>query len=556
MKASEGSPRSKCTSPYAGRWVARLHGKVIAQGKTAEEAQRAAQARRHKESPEIVFMPSAETFSFASILNQVTACLPADQEIYLVGGALRAALLGRESRDLDFVVPANGIRLGRRIANALQGSFYPLDEDRDTGRVILRDQDGRRVYLDFARYRGTSLDEDLRVRDFTMNALAFDLRTEVIHDPLHGTRDIRAKCIRACNPGSFKDDPVRIVRAVRQAVELGFQIDRETLVLMKQSLSDLREVSPERLRDELFHILDRPGADAALRSLDTLGALPYLLPELTALKGMEQPAPHVYDVWTHTLAVLGALEEILAVLAPGFDTDAGGDLFTGLLAGRLGRYRERFHAYLQSALSIERSQRGLLFFAALYHDVAKPECKSVAEDGRIRFWGHDRRGSELVAARAREFHLSNAEIERLRSIVRHHMRLHFHGKRLENQGRTPSRKAIYRFFRDVGATGVDLALLALADTRATYGVALTQGAWDAVLEVCRIFLENYWEKPQETVYPPALLDGHEAMREFGLVPGPQVGKLLETIREAQATGKVSSREDALRYGHTWLEEQR
>jgi hypothetical protein len=132
------------------------------------------------------------------------------------------------------------------------------------------------------------------------------------------------------------------------------------------------------------------------------------------------------------------------------------------------------------------------------------------------------------------------------------MRVHFHSNRMEQEHKEPSRRAIYRFFRDAGEAGVDLVLLALADTRATRGHTLTQETWTAVLDICRIFLENYWEKPTETVYPPRLLDGNQVMAKFDLAPGPRVGKILEAIREAQATGKVSTREEALSFVKDWL----
>jgi tRNA nucleotidyltransferase/poly(A) polymerase len=196
--------------------------------------------------------------------------------------------------------------------------------------------------------------------------------------------------------------------------------------------------------------------------------------------------------------------------------------------------------------------RALLFFAALYHDVAKPASKSSAEDGRIRFWGHEEKGAEMTAARANALHLSNDEIHRLRLVIQHHMRIHFHSNRLASEQKTPSRKAIYRFFRDAGEAGVDLALLALADTRATYAHTLTQDTWTAELDICRILLENYWENPMESISPPRLLDGNELMNEFELKPGPRVGEILEAIREAQATGKVSTREEALDFVREWI----
>lgn len=552
MTDKNGQPDAQSASPYAGRWVARLRGKVIAQGNTPEEARRAAQTHRHKESFEIVFMPSL--YSFSPLLTTVLETLPDIQEIYLVGGAVRDALLGRASHDLDFAVPADGIKLARRVANKLEGAFYPLDNERDTGRVVLIHEDGTRTIMDFASYRGADIQADLRDRDFTINAIAYDLKTESLLDPLSGANDARAKRIRACTPDALENDPVRVLRAVRLAAGLGFQIDRETRQMMKQAAGRLRSVSPERLRDELFRILEGPQAGTAVHALEMLGVLPHILPELPALKGVEQPTPHVYDVWTHTLAVMSHLEDILAALAPGYDPESTGDLLTGLLVLRLGRYREQFAAHFANPLNADRSVRALLFFAALYHDIAKPACKTTGDDGHIRFWEHDERGAEMAAERANALHLSNDEVQRLRLIVLHHMRIHFHSNRIENEHRTPSRKAIYRFFRAAGVAGVDLVLLALADTRATRGHTLTQETWTATLDICRIFLENYWEKPAETVAPPRLLDGNEVMSAFDLRPGPRVGELLEAIREAQATGKVSTREDALAYARDWVKE--
>ena len=552
MTDRNGHLDAQSASPYAGRWVARLHGKVIAQGNTPEEARRAALTHRHKESPEIVFMPSLNSFS--PLLASVHEALPDVQEIYLVGGAVRDAILGRASHDLDFAVPTDGIKLARRVANKLKGAFYPLDGERDTGRVILIHEDETRTIMDFATYRGTDIEADLRDRDFTINAIAYDLNTQSIFDPLNGSNDVLTSLIRVCSSESLTNDPVRVLRAIRLAAGLGFHIEVETRQKMKQAAGQLRSVSPERLRDELFRILEGPQPGTAVRALEMLGVLPHILPELPALKGVEQPTPHVYDVWTHTLAVMNQLEDILAALAPGYNPETTGDLLTGLLVLRLGRYREQFAAHFANPLNTDRSVRALLFFAALYHDVAKPACKITGDDGRIRFWGHDEQGAEMAAARANALHLSNDEIQRLQLIIRHHMRVHFHSNRMADEHKTPSRKAIYRFFRDTGEAGVDLVLLALADTRATHAHTLTQETWVAALDVCRIFLENYWEKPAETVAPPRLLDGHEVMTEFDLKPGPRVGELLEAIREAQATGKVDTREEALAFARDWIKE--
>lgn len=545
-------PRSPANghSPYAGRWVALVRGRVVAQGGTPEQALRASQRSRHKEKPEIVFMPAS--FVLSPLIEKIMDALPAEQEIYLVGGAVRDLLISRISPDLDFALPSNGISLARKVANALHADFLALDDERDTGRVIVTNEDGSRTFLDFATYRGANLEEDLRARDFTINAMAYDLRKGTIIDPLEGGNDLRAKLIRACSPTSLSDDPVRILRAVRQAAAFGLHIDKGTRELMKQAAGQLGRVSPERLRDEVFKMLAGPKPDATMRALEMLGVLPHLMPDLVAMKGVEQSEPHMYEVWTHTLSVLDYLDQIVSALRVGYDAEKTNDMFTGLLTLRLGRYREQIAEHFAKPLNVDRSLRSLLFFAALYHDVSKPETKTVDESGRTRFFDHDVKGAEIAAQRAHAFNLSNDETERLYAIIKNHMRIHQFTNRLENEKEPPSRKAIYRFFRDSSGAGVDLILLGLADLRGMRAHALTIETWNIYLDVARTLLENYWERPQEIIVPPRLLDGHELMKELGLKSGPEVGQLLESIRENQAAGKIENREQALSFAREEL----
>jgi putative nucleotidyltransferase with HDIG domain len=531
-------------SPYAGRWVAKVRGKIVAQGGTPQQALHAAQKSRHKEKLEIIYMPIS--FSHSPLIDKVRDTLP-NQEIHLVGGAVRDMLINRIAPDLDFALPSKGISSARKVANTLNADFMVLDDERDTGRVIFTDTDGTRTFLDFATYRGDTLEDDLRTRDFTINAIAFDLHTGTIIDPLNGATDLRTGLIRACSPTSISDDPVRILRAIRQAAAFNFKIEIETRKVMRKSVSLLPNISPERQRDELFKILEGPKPDAATRALEMLGVFPHLLPELSALKGVEQSPPHIYDVWEHTLSVLGYLESIIASLRIGYSAEETNDMFTGLLTLRLGRFRERLAEHFAKSLNTDRSVRAALFFAALYHDVQKPATRSVDETGGIRFFDHDIQGAEIASQRARSFNLSNDEIDLIKKIVKQHMRFHFFTSRIESDKKEPSRKAIYRFFRDSGETGVDLVLLGLADLRGTYGHTLPQATWTAALDVARILLENYWEKPEETISPPRLLDGNELMMELSLEPGRIVGQLLEAIREGQATGKVSTRDEALKF---------
>ncbi len=437
---------------------------------------------------------------FPDVLSRLQQFFPARTPVYLVGGAVRDALLQREIKDLDFALSGDVLGTARRLANTIHAAYYPLDESRDTARLILSLADGSRQVLDFAALRGPDLESDLRLRDFTMNAMALPLHAlDQLVDPLGGLEDLRRGVLRACSESAMQDDPLRVLRGIRLANANRWFIEAETRGSMRRALPNLAQVSSERVRDELFHILEGPRPATALETLEIMGGLPYVLPELAELKGVEQPAPHVRDVWGHTLDVVRSLEA--------------------------------------------RSPGALLYLAALYHDSGKPSTRRQAPDGRVRFLEHEMLGEKLVIHRGQALHLSNDEIDRLRTVVRHHMRPLL----LAQMDGLPSRRAIYRFYRDTGPAGVDICVHALADTLATYGPGLSQDTWMRQLDIARSLLEAWWEHPEESVAPPALLDGYALMQAFDLKPGPQIGRLLEALREAQATGQVTDRQQALEF---------
>lgn len=485
-------------------------------------------------------------------IRQVLASITSADSLHLVGGAVRDLLLKREINDVDFVVPQGALQISRRVANQLGGAFYPLDKERETGRVILVDDAGKKWHLDFAIYRGADLDSDLRARDFTINAMAIDLhQPDRIYDPLGGAIDLHRKQLRTCTSTSLEDDPVRILRAVRFASAYQMRIIPETLRDMQRLVSHLGGASAERLRDEFFRILEDPHPVICLRVLDHIGGLSIMFPELESLRGLQQPYPHGLDGWAHTLEVVSRLEQVLGVLNVPYDEDAASNLTAGLIALKLGRYRHQICSLLQSELSEGRTQRSLLYFAGLFHDVGKPQTLQIDDKDRIRFIDHEKVGSAIVSNRARAMHLSVPEIDRLELLVRTHMRPIL----LSNAGANPSRKAVYRFFRDTGEAGVLVCLLSLADMWGTYGSVLPQAVWQNHLEVVRALLSAWWETPGESVSPPALINGSQLMAELRINPGPMVGRLLEEIREAQATGLVQTPAQALDLARSLLAAQ-
>jgi poly(A) polymerase len=320
---------------------------------------------------------------------------------------------------------------------------------------------------------------------------------------------------------------------------------------MQQATPLLATTSMERRRDEIFKMLSGPRPATPIRAMQMLGILPFALPELAGLKDAPQSPPHIFGMWEHTLAVVNKLDQLLNLLSEEYDPDKISFLMIGLAVLQLGRYRKQIFTHLRTPLNPDRPMRALLHLAALYHDVAKPVTSHVDDQGHIRTFGHDQIGARTVIERARALLLSNDEVNRLGIIVRHHMRIHH----LAQGGESPSRKAIYRFFKDTGEAGIDICLLSLADTLATYGPSLQVEVWNSELEVCRLLFESWWEKSEEVVRPSPLVNGNDLMNAFALKQGPILGELLEVIREAQAIGLVRTREEAIALAQQRLEER-
>ena len=463
--------------------------------------------------------------------------------VWPVGGAVRDALLRRPVHDWDFAVDRDALGLARAVADALGGAYYPLDAERDTGRVILVVEDGARLELDFAALRGDSLEADLLARDFTVNALALDERGGLV-DVTGGAGDLEAGLIRAVSERTFRDDPVRLLRAVRMEAEQGFEIEPQTASWLRRDAPLVSLPAAERVRDEFVRVLMAQDASIPLQRLDEFGLLPHVMPELESLKGVAQSPPHRFDVWRHTLATVNTLEGVIAV-ATGQEASpramaAVPPAAWGDLARVLGQFSGDVTAHLAVEVSSGRDRALLLKLAALLHDVGKPKTSSQDEDSRIHFYNHELVGARMAASRLQRLRFSRDEVERIRTIVGQHLRPG-HLARAEEV----TRRAVYRYFRATACGGVDVVLLNLADHLATWGPHLQEARWARRLEVAQTLLIHYFERYEKTVAPPPLVTGSDLMAELGLEPGPQIGRLLETLREAQAAGEVNTREEAL-----------
>lgn len=493
-----------------------------------------------------------------SLTARLVAYLRAQpQPVYLVGGFVRDLLLGRLTRDVDVSVAGDALPLARRIADDLGGAFVALDAARDTGRAVFTDVDGSVVYVDCAAWRADTLTDDLRLRDFTVNALAVDLarpQAEII-DVTGGLQDLAQRWVRVTSPQALVDDPLRGLRGVRLLAELApwqFRLEEGAARALREHAALLAQPAAERVRDELVRILDVDRPDLWLRLMDELGQLPVVLPEMAALHGVGQSAPHRWDVFEHTLGVVRHVAWQRrwlngAVAAASWDEEA--------LAAALAPLQSTVAAHFAQRDGSLRSRGQMWPWAALSHDWGKPATRSEERPvgrppERVRFWGHERVSVALATAALRRLRFNEAEVRRVGVIVAEHMR----PLQWATAERLPTQRAVYRFFRAAGSAGVDVALLSLADVWATYGPQLTAEVWSQQLAVVRRLLEDFFWRHDDRVAPAPLLNGDDLMQALDLAPGPVVGRLLAEMAEAQAAGEVATRDEALALAARLLEE--
>lgn len=476
-------------------------------------------------------------------LRRTLLQLVIDKPIWLVGGSVRDWLLGRVGYDLDFVVEDSARNLARQVADQLDGYYYDLDTDRDAGRVIVPNLEGKRRILDFAKMRGLDFTADLQARDFTINAMAIGLeKPDHILDPLGGAADLKGRWLRSCSPSAISNDPIRALRAVRLADELEFKLTAETITQVCEIGDGLATISPERIRDEFFNILNLPRPGNALRELNQMDLFKSICPELESIQKIERPYQAANKAFEHSLRIVDRLADVMIAVGEGHESKTADELGLDEIYLLLGRYQAQLNAHLNTSLSDNRRIRQLLFFAALYYKADKQNADSKINSGSARFWAHDRVRADVAAGRARDLRLSNREVGFISKVVAHPIRI----IRSSLEGQIPER-SIYRFFRDTGKAGVDVVLLSLADFLAQDPLPTDRESWSAQIKAAHILLNAYYEQKAQIIDPPLLVRGDELALELGLSPGPKIGRLLELIREGQAVGDIRSKQDAVEW---------
>ena len=478
------------------------------------------------------------------LLDLIRDQLSPQQDLFIVGGAVRDALIGRKLHDLDFAMSDNPTTLARNLAKQLDAGFFVLDDDRHTARVILQNSEESFFTLDFVQFTGDGLREDLENRDFTINAMAVSIRNlAATIDPLGGKTDLDAELIRACSETALLDDPVRVLRAIRLAVQFDFDFAPGLDGQMCKAAGFLPKTSHERQRDEFFRILEGPDPASGMKYCREFGVFDTLIPPLVEQELIPASPPHVLPLFDHTIAVVDRMFTLLACLKNGGKNPADLTWWLQQVMEELGQFSGEIDDYFSEEITPLRSKGALALFGSLIHDVGKPLTVKTDEEGRLHYFNHAEVGAEIAWDTAKRLHLSNAESDWVETMVRDHMDL----IPMVNTDDLPSRRMIYRFFKSAGEVGVAISLLSLADTQATYGENLTRKKWNSAVNVTKVLLSAWWEHQGTIVSPALLLNGNDLQAQFDLKPGKKIGWLLEELGEAQASGKINTKEEAIEF---------
>ena len=439
---------------------------------------------------------------------------------WIAGGAVRDAALGREVTDLDLALAGDPERAAKAVAREGGGHAFELSAEFATWRAVAPD---RSWQVDATALRGETIEADLAARDFTLGAVAVPLAGGEPIDPFGGLGDLERRLLRVVAEGGFRADPLRLLRAARLAADLGLTVDPGTIALARADASLAAEPAGERQLAELRRLVGGSDPLRGMALLDELGLTAVVLPELDALRGVEQGPNHHLDVHGHTLAVLEQTLEVESDL----------ERFAG---ERATETRD----LLDEPLADEMSRGTALRFGALLHDIGKPATRGE-RDGYVTFIGHDSVGADIVAGICRRLRASSRLTRHLQGLTLHHLRLGF----LVHEAPLPPRR-IHEYLRATEPVAADVTLLTVADRLSARGSGpfATEEAIEAHLALARQMLAAAidWHRLGP---PEPLLRGDELATELGIAPGPELGDLLAEIEAAQYAGEVGTREEAL-----------
>lgn len=445
---------------------------------------------------------------YQPLFHAIRKVVPPSMKIYLVGGAVRDILLNRPIRDFDFCVEGLVRPIGKNIANELGGAYYVLDDEREMVRVIIDDEQMGQFDIDIALISGDGIEDDLRKRDFTLNAMAIDVADEpVFVDPLSGFDDLQQKRLRMCGLNSLQNDPMRALRAIRMCLEFGLTMDDDLLTAMKLVTESLSASSMERYRDELFKIIRLYKNGEAGKLLEQFGFLEHLFPN------WNRNTDNINVQWlenTDRFAILLTQKRELSVKL---------DDFALYAESRLGNYKEALRGFFDKNLALYHNRMMLTAYTALVRSfTTDPEM--------IREW------SVRLAFSSSEVNFAQSSFNALLYL-----------NRIDNLS-SYSDVDIYRYFRKFKEGGIAGLVLYLSEGYALQDVPHAYKDWCDKVVLTQDFISAYFTRYMEVISPAPLMSGYEIQTLLSEPAGPIIGYVKNALIEAQIRGSVKSIQEA------------
>ncbi len=445
-----------------------------------------------------------------------------DVEVYLVGGVLRDLFLagGIQKPDFDFAVENNVEKFVQEFANQIKGRIVILDKVLRNIRVVKKKKD-EIINYDFSAFRKKPFREDIKKRDFTINTLAVNINSYPVLkliDFESGIKDLKKGIIRCVSEAAFRDDALRIMRAFSLQAKFNLKISRSTAELIKKYKHLLSEISPERISEELFKIFKNGRSYRLIKDMDNSSVFTRLFPQINPMRGIGKTGYHHLDVWGHSVETLKCFES--------------------LYIRRVQKNRD-IKKYLFEEVAQSRNRLELIKFACLFHDIGKPKAM-VRKEKKTLFHAHEKIGADMLDNISKRLRLSGKEA----GFIKHLTLLHLRPGYLADTKR-PSRRAVYRYFRDAGADAIGILLLSLADWRATRGPLTDLKKRRSHERIMFSLIDEYFKEKKK---PPKkkLVTGNDIIKTLNIPPSPLVGKILKNINELQSLGKVKTKHQALK----------
>lgn len=451
-------------------------------------------------------------------LSVLKDLLKPDAVLYVVGGFLRDKILNKESLDIDFIVQnQNALELAKDFAQKTGYTFVILDEEYEIARVVNND---KLHYFDFARCEDDDIEKDLKRRDLTINSLCMEVfPLQKVIDINNSVSDIQNGIIKAVSYKNLVDDPLRILRVFRFASTLNFIIDNDLINFIKENASLIKNSAQERINQEVIKFFEGENSGKYLVLMKETGLLYEIFEVLRAEQNIPKNLHHHLCLIDHSIETVRNLET--------------------LLKNEKQEYLELFKEPVVTGYK----RTAFLKIASLLHDVGKPSTWTIDDEGRHRFIGHDIEGGEILKSVLKDMKYGKTQANYIITLVKHHI----YPSQLARSEECVSQKAINRFFRKLENYVPDVIFLAMSDRLSARGEAITEEIVNNNLSMLKKYLNDYieflkTEKPLEK-----LLSGNEIAEILNIPKDKNLGKIIDELKEAQISGDVCTREDAIEF---------